>query len=88
MKIIPIDQSSSIQTMASTTSKQLATTTVMISKSYDAPVVLTQPTDHQRMRMFSELAKGICPIIQAGGEDASQRTYVEVQVNNNILILR
>ena len=74
--------------MTSTTSKQLATTTVMMSTLYDAPMILTEPTYHQRIRMFSELAKGPCPIIQAGGEGASQRTYVEVEVNNNILILR
>ncbi|CAF4908069.1 unnamed protein product, partial [Rotaria sp. Silwood1] len=47
---------------------------------YGAPKVLTEPNRYQRVRMLSDLEDGRCPIIQAGGEDAAQRTHVEIQV--------
>jgi hypothetical protein len=64
----------------------VTTTDMVVSARYNAPKVLTQPTCHQRVRMFNDLKAGSCPIIQAGGEGASQRTHVELQVNNPIFM--
>jgi hypothetical protein len=53
---------------------------------YAAPKVLTEPTRYQHVRMFSELVSEKCPLIQGGGKDAAQQTYVEIEVNNSIFI--
>jgi len=58
----------------------------MLPTQYAAPKVLIEPTPYQHIRMFSELATGICPLIQAGGKEASQQTYVEIEVNNSIFM--
>ena len=44
------------------------------------PAILIQPTQYQRVRMFSDLQKGCCPLVQAGGKDAAQQTYIQIQV--------
>ncbi|CAF0835645.1 unnamed protein product [Rotaria sordida] len=51
-----------------------------ILPQYAAPKVLIEPNRYQHVRMFSDLETGVCPLIQAGGEGAAQRTYVEIQV--------
>ncbi|CAF0979338.1 unnamed protein product [Rotaria sordida] len=51
-----------------------------ILPQYAAPKVLIEPNRYQHVRMFSDLEAGVCPLIQAGGEGAAQRTYVEIQV--------
>lgn len=58
----------------------------MLPTQYAASKVLIKPAPYQHIRMFSELATGICPLIQAGGKDASQQTYVEIEVNNSIFM--
>ncbi|CAF4055343.1 unnamed protein product, partial [Rotaria sordida] len=50
-----------------------------ILPQYAAPKVLIEPNRYQHVRMFSDLEAGRCPLIQAGDEDAGQRTYVEIQ---------
>jgi len=56
----------------------------MVSPQYAARKISREPTDHQHVRMFSELAAGICPLMQGGGKAGSQQTYVEIEVNNSI----
>jgi hypothetical protein len=56
----------------------------MVLPQYSAPKISREPTDHQHVRMFSELAARMCPLMQGGGKAGSQQTYVEIEVNNNI----
>ena len=68
--------------------KHLRTTTHArnnpVLPEYDPAKILREPAAHQRARMFSDLVAGVCPLIQGGGKDAAQQTYVSIEVNNNI----
>ena len=56
----------------------------MVLKQYPALKVTREPRGYQHVRMFGELASGICPLIQADGKDTSQQTYMEIEVINSI----
>ncbi len=89
--IVSVQQHASRQSKLSSTLERSTTTAdvqqpSMLLLQYDAPEILREPTRYQHVRMFSELTSGVCPLIQAGGEEASQQTYVEIGVNNNIFI--
>lgn len=60
------------------TSKKSNSTKTQYTSS--PPTILIQPTQYQRVRMFSDLQKGCCPLVQAGGKDAAQQTHIKIQV--------
>jgi hypothetical protein len=87
-EIVSIKQSSLFQN----TSHNAPTTTMNARKTdmsiiqYAAPPISRQPKRYQHIRMFAEMVSGICPLVQAGDEEASQRTYIEIQVGKGVFI--
>jgi hypothetical protein len=93
IQLIHMQQNALLPSKSLTNVKHIATTADVrkpntVLPEYDAPKISRQPTGHQHVRMFSELTSGICPLIQAGGKDASQQTYVEIEVSNSIFRLK
>lgn len=94
-KTIPSDQGSCEQNKPSRGLKRKATTVSCrtvnkIKLQYDAPEILRQPIPYQHIRMFTDLQKGRCPIIQAvsNGNIQKQKTYILLKVNIVILSLK
>lgn len=52
-------------------------------KSYPAPRISRNSARYQRIRMFSELAQGGCPVVQAENKNSSLSVPMEIEVSHH-----